>query len=70
MFVMVTTIDKWSKLIHCNIVINVLIKLNVLDTEIFGTDNYFNNYFLHDQFDDHCLAYIAGYFIRKVEKVV
>ncbi|EFX67514.1 LOW QUALITY PROTEIN: hypothetical protein DAPPUDRAFT_261546 [Daphnia pulex] len=39
----------------------------MLDMEIFGSDNDFNNY---DQFTDHCLAYIAGYLITKVEKAV
>jgi hypothetical protein len=42
----------------------------MLDMEIFGSDNDFNNYLLQDQFNDHCLAYIAGYLITKVEKVV
>nr|CAH0109604.1 unnamed protein product [Daphnia galeata] len=42
----------------------------MLDMEIFGSDNDFNNYLLQDQFNDHCLAYIAGYPITKVEKVV
>jgi hypothetical protein len=42
----------------------------MLDMEIFGSDNDFNNYVLQDQFTDHCLAYIAGYLITKVEKAV
>ncbi|KAI9562481.1 hypothetical protein GHT06_009917 [Daphnia sinensis] len=42
----------------------------MLDMEIFGSDNDFNNYVLQDQFNDHCLAYIAGYLITKVERVV
>ncbi|KZS10117.1 Uncharacterized protein APZ42_025492 [Daphnia magna] len=42
----------------------------MLDMEIFGSDNDLNNYVLQDEFNDHCLAYIAGYLITKVEKAV